>query len=232
MTWRDTFRTATDAVRTHRLRSALTMLGILIGITAVVLTVGLGQAPRPRSRTRSTSSGTNLLVISPGQHDRQLRHPRRLRLGVDAHRQDAEALADPVVAPDIQAVAATSTTTGSLVAGEANWTTTLTGTTAELAGRPLATVSDGRFIDDADERQPPRSSCSARTPRRELFGTTDPVGETVSYNGMQLEVIGVLEPIELLERRLGTTTSPSCRSARTRSGWSVARTATRSARST
>ena len=66
MTWRDTFRTATDAVRTHRLRSALTMLGILIGITAVILTVGLGHGAQAEVRDQINELGTNLLVVSPG----------------------------------------------------------------------------------------------------------------------------------------------------------------------
>ena len=69
MNWRDTFRTATEAVRTHRLRSALTMLGILIGITAVVLTVGLGEGAQAEVQDQINELGTNLLVVSPGQLD-------------------------------------------------------------------------------------------------------------------------------------------------------------------
>ena len=60
MNWRDTFRTAGEAVRTHRLRSALTMLGILIGISAVVLTVGLGEGAKAQVRDSINSLGTNL----------------------------------------------------------------------------------------------------------------------------------------------------------------------------
>ena len=71
MTWRDTFRTGVDAVRTHRLRSALTMLGILIGITAVILTVGLGQGAQAEVQDQIDELGTNLLVVSPGQQHRQ-----------------------------------------------------------------------------------------------------------------------------------------------------------------
>ena len=66
MNWRDTLRTAAEAVRTHRLRSALTMLGILIGITAVVLTVGLGEGAKAQVQDQINELGTNLLVISPG----------------------------------------------------------------------------------------------------------------------------------------------------------------------
>ena len=66
MNWRDTVHTATDAVRTHRLRSALTMLGILIGIAAVTLTVGLGDGAKAEVREQIDELGTNVLVISPG----------------------------------------------------------------------------------------------------------------------------------------------------------------------
>ena len=66
MTWLDTLRTGFDSVRTHRLRSALTMLGILIGISAVILTVGLGQGAKAQVRSEINALGTNLLVISPG----------------------------------------------------------------------------------------------------------------------------------------------------------------------
>ena len=66
MSWRDTLRSAFEAVRTHRLRSALTMLGILIGISAVVLTVGLGQGAQAQINDQISELGTNLLVVSPG----------------------------------------------------------------------------------------------------------------------------------------------------------------------
>ena len=72
MTWRDTFWTAMDAVRSHRLRSSLTMLGILIGITAVVLTVGIGQGASATVRDQINELGTNLLVVSPGSSTRTM----------------------------------------------------------------------------------------------------------------------------------------------------------------
>jgi putative ABC transport system permease protein len=65
VTWRDTIRTAIEVVRTHRLRSALTMLGILIGITAVVLTVGLGAGAKAKVQDQINELGTNVLVVSP-----------------------------------------------------------------------------------------------------------------------------------------------------------------------
>ena len=66
MNWLETFRTGWDAIRSHRLRSGLTMLGILIGIAAVVLTVGLGLGSQQEVGARISSLGSNLLIVSPG----------------------------------------------------------------------------------------------------------------------------------------------------------------------
>lgn len=66
MTWAETVRTAFDAVRSHRLRSMLTLLGMLIGIAAVILTVCLGQGAQVAVRDQIDKLGSNLLIVSPG----------------------------------------------------------------------------------------------------------------------------------------------------------------------
>ena len=130
MNWRDTFRTATEAVRTHRLRSALTMLGILIGISAVVLTVGLGEGAKAQVRDSINALGTNLLVVSPGSStDTSTGVRGGFGSASTLTLQDAQALQSKAGAPDIQAVAPVSTTIAELVQGSTNWSTTLTGTT-------------------------------------------------------------------------------------------------------
>ena len=68
MSWFETLRSGLDAVRAHRLRSGLTVLGIMIGIAAVILTVGLGQGAQDQVKNAINSLGTNLLTVSPGQH--------------------------------------------------------------------------------------------------------------------------------------------------------------------
>ena len=205
MTWRDTFRTAFDAVRTHRLRSALTMLGILIGISAVVLTVGLGAGARAEVRDQIDALGTNLLVVSPGSVDRQHRHPRRLRHRVDADRPATpRRWRTPTSPPTSRRSPPVSTTIG--VAGRRRRRTgrrTLTGTTESWQDDPVPRRHDGRFIDDDDERRRRRSWCSAPTPPTELFGDDRRRSARPSrYDGIQLEVVGVLEALELVERRL------------------------------
>ena len=84
MNWADTLSTGWDAIRTHRLRSALTALGILIGIAAVVLTVGLGQGAQQQVSKQLSALGGNLLIVSPGSSTSE-RRARRLRLGDLAH---------------------------------------------------------------------------------------------------------------------------------------------------
>lgn len=197
MTWRDTLRTAFDAVRTHRMRSALTMLGILIGISAVVLTVGLGQGAKADVRDSIDALGTNLLVISPGSSTDSSTGTRGgFGSASTLTVQDADALADPVVAPDILAVAPISETSASLVAGDTNWTTTMLGTTASWQEIRSRGVTAGRFLTEADEGGAATVVVLGSDAANELFGTTDVVGQTVSYNGVELDVIGVLEDVE------------------------------------
>ena len=83
--WRETLRTGLEAVRSHRLRSALTMLGILIGIAAVILTVGLGEGAPAQIQAQINSLGTNLLIITPGSATSSggVTGPARLRLHAD-----------------------------------------------------------------------------------------------------------------------------------------------------
>lgn len=196
MNWRDTVRSASDAIRSHRLRSALTMLGILIGITAVVLTVGIGAGARAEVRSSIDALGTNLLVISPGSDDTDTSGTRGgFGTASTLTVSDAEALSNATVAPDVEAVAGVSETTVSLLAGTTNWTTTLMGTTESWQTIRSRSVATGRFLDDADDATEAVVVIGPDT-ATELFGTTNAVGETVTYNGSRLEVIGVLESID------------------------------------
>ncbi len=199
MQWRDTIRTATEAVRTHRLRSALTMLGILIGITAVILTVGLGNGAKADVRDQINELGTNLLVVSPGSST----DSSGVRGGFGSSStltiEDAEAIADPEAAPDVQAVAATATSSVSLTNGDTNWTTTLTGTTPSWAEVRSREVTSGRFIDEDDEDAAAAVVVLGPDTASELFTTGNPVGQYVTYNGSKLKVIGVLEELSSSE---------------------------------
>ena len=105
MTWWETIRTGWDAIRGHRLRSGLTMLGVLIGIAAVVLTVGLGLGSQQEVGARISSLGSNLLIVTPGSSTTTAGVRGGFGTASTLTTDDATALASPVAAPDIAAVA-------------------------------------------------------------------------------------------------------------------------------
>ena len=200
MTWRDSFRTAAEAVRTHRLRSALTMLGILIGISAVVLTVGLGQGAKADVRDSINALGTNVLVISPGSStDTSTGVRGGFGTASTLTRRDVQALTSHEAAPDVQAVVGVSTTPVSLVQGSTNWTTALTGTTAAWQEVRSRALSSGRFLSDADDASAATVVVLGPDTAQQLFGTTNVVGRTVTTNGVPLEIVGVLAPLSSSE---------------------------------
>ena len=111
VTWPETLRTAWDAISTRRMRSALTVLGILIGIAAVMLTVGLGQGAQQQVASQIDKLGSNLLIVSPGSSTSLDRRSAAVAARPPpSPTADAATLADPTVAPDVRAVAPTSST--------------------------------------------------------------------------------------------------------------------------
>src|SRR5271170_3001840 len=104
----ETFRTGMEAVVAHRLRSSLTVLGIMIGIAAVILTVGLGEGAQQQISSQISALGTNLLTVSPGSTTSS----SGIRGGFGSASTltvgDAAALSSKTVAPDLSAVAPTS----------------------------------------------------------------------------------------------------------------------------
>src|SRR6516225_1686809 len=133
MNWLETLRTGTGAILSHRLRSCLTVLGILIGIAAVILTVGLGEGAQSKVNSAIQSLGTNLLVVSPGSTTSS-----GVRGGLGTSNTltlaDAQALGSHLDAPDVAAVAPSSQRTMAMTAGSSNWTAPVVGTTPSYLG--------------------------------------------------------------------------------------------------
>ena len=192
MNWRETLRTGLEAVRAHRLRSALTMLGILIGIAAVILTVGFGEGASAQIRAQINSLGTNLLIITPGSATSSGGTVSPLGSATTLTLQDAGALASKTVAPDIAAVTPTSVTVQTLTAGTANWTTTVVGTTPTWLKIRARSLAEGRFLTAADEKSVADVTVLGPTTASKLFPHSNPLGQTVNINGVPLEVVGVL----------------------------------------
>jgi len=192
MTWGETFRTALEAIRSRRMRSSLTMLGILIGIAAVMLTVGLGQGAQTQVRDQINQLGSNLLIVSPGSTTTTsgIRGGRGSASTLTT--RDATALASPVVAPDIARVAPVVTGSQSLTAGTTNWTTNVVGTTPDWLPVRARTLTQGRFFSTAELNDAAAVTVLGSTTASELFGGRDALGQSVNINGTTFSVIGLL----------------------------------------
>ena len=197
MSWFETLRTGLDAVRTHRLRSGLTVLGIMIGIAAVILTVGLGQGAQDQVEAQINSLGTNLLTVSPGSTTSSSGIRGGFGSASTLTEADATALASKTVAPDINAVApvASSSETLTDTVNSNNWTSTVNGTTPSWETVRNRTVTQGRFIDNQDVTDHTAVAVLGSDTVSELFSGADPVGQTVNVNGVPLTVIGVLNSV-------------------------------------
>jgi len=192
VSWSETIRTAYEAIRTRRLRSALTMLGILIGIAAVMLTVGLGQGAQAKVADQINQLGSNLLIVSPGSTTSSTGVRGGRGSATTLTSDDAAILADQQVAPDIAAVAPVSSSSQSLTVGTTNWTTTVVGTTPDWLSVRARTVASGRFLTQADLEGGNLVTVIGATTAGELFGPRDPVGQTVTVNSQVFTVVGVL----------------------------------------
>jgi putative ABC transport system permease protein len=192
--WWETIRTGLEAVASHRLRSGLTVLGILIGIAAVILTVGLGLGAQQQVAEQINSLGSNLLIVTPGSTTSSSGVRGGFGSASTLTVADATALASKIVAPDIAAVAPAVQRSESLTAGTSNWTTTVVGTTPDWITVRNRTVTSGRFLTSQDVSDHAAVIVLASTTAQELFGPRDAVGQTVTIGSVPLSVVGVLGP--------------------------------------
>jgi putative ABC transport system permease protein len=195
MTWLETLRTGLNGIRSHRLRSGLTVLGILIGIAAVILTVGLGEGAQAQVSSEITSLGTNLLTVSPGSSTSSTGIRGGFGSASTLTSADATALSSKVVAPDIKAVAPTTSSSETLLAGTTNWSTTVVGSTPSWLTVRGRTVAQGRFLDNQDIQDHEAVVVLGSTTASELFSRQDPVGQTVDVSGVPMSVVGVLTSV-------------------------------------
>lgn len=189
---RETLQVALEAVRLNRMRSILTVLGIMIGIASVTLTVGLGLGAQDQVKQQINALGSNLLIVSPGSST-----AGGIRGGFGSAttltRADAVTLAADEVAPDVAAVAPVTSTSQSLAAGTTTWTASVVAVTPEWQAVRSRTLASGRFITEADIAHQSKVIVLGATTAEELFSGTSPVGSTVTIAGADFTVVGVLE---------------------------------------
>jgi putative ABC transport system permease protein len=197
VSWFETIRTGLGAITTHRLRSALTVLGIMIGIAAVILTVGLGQGAQNQVTSQINALGTNLLTVSPGSTTSSTGIRQGFGSASTLSQADSASLSSKVVAPDISTVAPVQSQTQALTDGvnSNTWTTTVEGTTPAWQTVRDRTITQGRFLDNQDVTDHTAVAVLGASTASQLFGTQDPVGQTITVQGVPLTVIGVLNSV-------------------------------------
>jgi len=188
----ETLRTSWEAVRSHTMRSVLTVLGILIGIAAVILTVGLGLGTQKDVSSQISALGSNLLIVSPGSSTSSAGVRAGFGTGSSLTLSDVDALSSKTNAPDVSGVAAEKSTSESITAGTTNWTTEVTGVTESWLKVRARTVADGSFITKAEQDSGADVVVLGSETATELFGTTRVAGQSVTIDDQSFQVIGVL----------------------------------------
>ena len=192
MSARETLRSAVEAIFGHRLRSALTVLGVMIGIAAVILTVGLGTGAASSVNSAIAALGTNLLIVTPGSTTTASGVHRGFGSASTLTYADAVALGSQEVCPDVRAVAPTSTTEATVTSGTTNWTTSIIGTTPSWPDVRNRTVSVGNFFSATQLRNQAAVAVLGSTTASQLGLGANPVGQTITVDNLSLRVIGVL----------------------------------------
>lgn len=184
------FRIALRALTANTLRSILTMLGIIIGVAAVITMIAVGRGATERVQEQMKGLGSNIMLVLPGG-----RTTSGVRLGAQGGQgltdDDAQAIAREVM--EVQVAAPSSRTGAQVVAGNANWSTQILGGTNdyfEARDWPLAV---GRVFDAADLQGSAKVAIIGQTVARELFGDADPLDQVIRIKKVPVTIIGLLE---------------------------------------
>jgi putative ABC transport system permease protein len=229
----ETVRLAWRAISRNLLRSFLTVLGVVIGVAAVIAMVTVGNGTTAQVRQELSRLGTNTLFVRPGQWGPG-------RASTEAKRfNDSDVVAIRDQMTGLRAVAPINRSTATVIAGGQNRSTSIIGTTNDYLVAQDWTLALGREFLPSEERG--TAACIiGQTVRRELFGSADPVGLTIRVGNVACPVIGVLTtkgqsgmgddqddtvlmPLKLHQRRLGGTTTISSITLSAENGVSTAK---------
>ncbi|MBS1186883.1 MAG: FtsX-like permease family protein [Burkholderiaceae bacterium] len=189
MNLRATFRIAIIALRLNKLRSSLTMLGIIIGVAAVIVMIAVGGGAQERIQNQIKSLGSNLMIILPGSTTAS-----GVRLGSGANlnltEDDAVAIAKEV--SEVQFAAPSNRGGAQMIAGNNNWSTQVQGVTPDyfdVREWPLAT---GRMFEQNELAGSAKVVIVGQTVATQLFGDADPLDQTIRIKNVPFTIIGVL----------------------------------------
>ena len=182
-------RSAWRALATNLMRSMLTMLGIIIGVAAVITTIAIGSGAQQRVAEQIKGLGSNVMLVLPGA-----RTSGGVRLGAQTGQglteEDAAAIAREVL--EVQVAAPTSRTGTQVVAGNTNWATQALGMTPDYLEARDWPLAAGRHFEPGEVSGSGKVALLGQTVASQLFGDADPVEQTIRVNKVLLTVVGVL----------------------------------------
>ena len=192
MTLFESIRMAFRSLSANKMRSSLTMLGIIIGTGAVIALLSVGQGAQLAITSEIQSIGSNLIFVFPGQFGGGQGGSRTNRITLT--RADAEAIANPMQAPNVAAVAPSINRSATVTYGAESLTVPIEATTPEFEFVRNAPVESGRFIDYSDDAVSGRVAVIGTDVADRLIGDRETaLGVTIRINQIPFQVIGVLE---------------------------------------
>lgn len=192
--FKQSIRTSTTALLTNKVRSFLTMLGIIIGVGAVIVIMAVGAGAQGLILNQVKSLGSNLVGVLPGKAEEE--GPPATVFGIvitTLTYEDALALKKKNNVPNLEAVAAYSNGIGTLNWGSNKYDTNIIGTTASYLNVEGGGVAEGRFITEDEETNLSRVAVLGSAVKEELFGQSEAIGQRVNIKKHAFEVIGVME---------------------------------------
>ena len=184
-------RVSLRALKRNKLRSSLTVLGIVIGVAAVISMVGITSGARTSVRAQISSLGDNVFMIFSGSFSRG-----GTRMGVGTRQnltvEDVEAIS--AQAPSVLSVSPMVRASGQLVYANQNWVTSLFGVSPDYLDIRRYEIASGRMFTETDNRGAAKVCVIGQTVIDNVFGGADPVGSTIRLRQMPFEVIGRLAP--------------------------------------
>lgn len=185
------FKFSLQALLANKLRSALTILGVVIGVAAVILMMAIGQGAQASVAAQIQSLGSNLLVVMPGAAGQFVRGSSGQRTTLKL--EDANAIAR---LPFVRHVAPEVRSNQLAVHGNNTWTTNITGTTLDLMDIRTLTLEEGRFFNEEEAGRGESVAVLGPTVMKNLFSAGEnPIGQTIRVKNVTLTVIGVVKPI-------------------------------------
>jgi putative ABC transport system permease protein len=182
-------RSALRALAANTLRSILTMLGIIIGVAAVITMIAVGQGATNRVQEQMKGLGSNIMLVLPGGLTQG-----GVRLGAQTGQalteEDAQAIALDV--PEVQVAAPSSRTGAQVVAGNTNWSTSIFGATNDYLEAREWPLQSGRLFEATDIQGSTKVAIIGQTVATQLFGDVDPVDQIIRVKKVPVTVIGLL----------------------------------------